>query len=85
MVNEEGLRDALISLVKDCRSLYEMIASTQAEVAALRETVRALDPTFSDNFQQRKEYFQSLASEQYPTALRYYEKIIQKLEGGYVC
>ena len=55
MVNESKLKETLLYLAEDNRTNYIMIASLVNEVAALRETVRALDPTFGDVLEQRRD------------------------------
>ena len=42
MINENALRDALLSLATDGRSNYVMISSVLNELAAIREIVRGL-------------------------------------------
>ncbi len=85
MVNESALRDTLVSFARESKSIYELLAVTQAEVSALRETVRALDPTFSENLEARKNAIQNLIGGKFANVIAYYDEIIRKLEGGYVC
>jgi len=48
MINENALRDALVALATQCKTQQDLLSHVMDEVAALRETVRGLDPTFSD-------------------------------------
>jgi hypothetical protein len=54
LVNETALRDTLLSIVTDARTKYIMLSSTLNKLAALRETVRGLDPTFRDVMEQKR-------------------------------
>jgi hypothetical protein len=46
MVNESLLLESLVGLHQRTKELYVMILACGSELAALRDTVRALDPTF---------------------------------------
>ena len=48
MINEQVLVDSLIALTETCKAAYLMIGTLGTEVAALRETVRSLDPAFNE-------------------------------------
>jgi type IV secretory pathway VirD2 relaxase len=85
MINESALRETLVSLAEDCKSMCEQQISLQVEVAALRETVRALDPTFSDNFEARKKAAKGKVSELFAHALEVYDVLIERLKGGDIC
>lgn len=62
MVDESLLRDTLVQLAIGVKKNYLMLSATLDELAAVRETVRGLDPTFSDVLQERQ---QKQAQEQY--------------------
>ena len=85
MINETALRETLISLAEDCKSICEKQICLHVEVAALRETVRALDPTFSDNFEARKKAAQGKVSELYGLTVEVYDALIERLKAGDVC
>jgi hypothetical protein len=55
MVNEPELKSALLSLVEVLKSHTEKLFSLEIELAAVRESVRALDPTFDDALAQKRE------------------------------
>ena len=48
MIQEGALREVLIALTKNGKMHTEQLMKLKDEVAALRETVRGLDPTFDD-------------------------------------
>ena len=83
MINENALRDALLALAEQNKLQYVMASAILDEVAALRETVRGLDPTFDDVLAQKKQEH-STAQEQV-TVLRLLNEIIRRLESGEVC
>jgi len=60
MINERNLKEALITLAEIMKTQMEMTASAMTELAAVRETVRALDPTFDDNLLAKRQ--QALAA-----------------------
>jgi hypothetical protein len=47
-MDNPSLRSLLISLAAENKKQYLMLSAMLNELAALRETVRALDPTFAD-------------------------------------
>ena len=55
MVNEQVLLESLVALTETSKAQIVMIAGIGSEVAALRETVRALDPTFDDVLAKKRE------------------------------
>ena len=55
MINENVLRDALVALAQQCKTQQDVLSHVMDEVAALRETVRGLDPTFSDVLNQQRQ------------------------------
>jgi predicted outer membrane protein len=48
------LRDTLVLLTTGQKNLYLMLSAMLDELAALRETVRGLDPTFSEVMEEKK-------------------------------
>jgi hypothetical protein len=51
---EANLRDALLAIAETQKTHEIMIQSMIAEIVALRETVRGLDPTFSDVMEHKR-------------------------------
>ena len=82
MIYEDNLNETLIGITNHCRSLYEHVSLLLEEVAALRDTVRGLDPTFDDVFAMRKNDIS--AAEIRKSGLRQYDQIIEQLRGGSV-
>jgi len=55
MVNETVLLDSLVALTVTCKQMYIMLGAVGSECAALRETVRGLDPTFDEVLEKKRE------------------------------
>jgi len=83
MINEAALRDALLALTEMQKGNDLMNFSLLGEVAALRETVRALDPTFDDVLKQKRE--EHSTSAELLAALAGCNEIIRRLKAGEVC
>jgi hypothetical protein len=82
VIHDENLKQTLIGLTTHCRSLYENVSLLLEEVAALRDTVRGLDPTFDEVFAKRKSDIS--AAEIRRAGLRQYDEIIRQLKEGSV-
>lgn len=54
MANDAALKEILVALAENAKTHYVVIDSLRAEIEALRETVRSLDPTFSDVIAHRR-------------------------------
>ena len=85
MVDESRLREMLLYLAEDNRTNYIMIASLTNEIAALREAVRGLDPTFHEVLEVKRDESEERGQEHIDNALAEYDQIIQRLKDGYVC
>jgi hypothetical protein len=85
MVNEPALRDVLLAFATDNRSTYVMLSSLLNEVAALRETVRGLDPTFSDVLKLKQGEEVQRQADIVQSVILGYDAIIQRLNAGGVC
>ena len=85
MINENALRDALLALATDARSSYVMIASMLRELAALRETVRGLDPTFVDILERERQQAVRNDDAEVRALIVHYDEIIRRLTVGEVC
>jgi hypothetical protein len=55
MVNENALRDVLVTLAEISRDQYRLLVDLASEIAALEKAVSALDPTFADSFVIRRQ------------------------------
>ncbi len=84
MIKEAELKDTLIALAKSCKLSAQTESSLIIEVGALRETVRALDPTFSENFEHRKEEALAQNAQRIADVIQACDQIVRLLETGYV-
>ena len=55
MINEPALKDALLALTEIAKNQYELIVSAMVEVAAVRDAVHGLDPTFDDTLAAKRQ------------------------------
>jgi hypothetical protein len=83
--NITELQQALILLTYTCKTSALQIASLAVEVVALRETVRALDPTFQETFERRNREYQDLVSQKFPDVTALFDNLIQRLKDGEIC
>jgi hypothetical protein len=83
VINEKALRDALLALAEQNRTQYEALSYVIDEVAALRESVRGLDPTFSEVLDSQRKNQSSDAMR--TLALQQFDEIIRRLRDGEVC
>lgn len=54
MKNEEAVKEAFVQMLTVTKILTELVASAMAETTAVRDSIRALDPTFDDTFAERR-------------------------------
>jgi hypothetical protein len=85
VINETSLRNALLALAEQGKSNYQMISALVAELASLRETVRALDPTFANVLDQKRSAVAEINAPAERAVMRTYDEIIAKLKAGEVC
>jgi hypothetical protein len=85
MVNESALRDALLAFNEDAKSQYIMLSSILAELDALRETVRGLDPTFADVMEQKRRESAEKNAAIVQAVIAGYDEKFQQMKDGYVC
>jgi hypothetical protein len=83
VINETALRDTLIILAENVKKHHEILSLAMDEIAALRETVRALDPTFDDVFRNRKADLSSVEFRRQSAEI--YDGLIRLLKSGAVC
>jgi ribosomal protein L16 Arg81 hydroxylase len=83
MINEPALRDALLALAEQNKLEYVMLSTMLDELAALRETVRGLDPTFSEVLEQKRK--ENSTVQERIAILRMLNEIIRRLKAGEVC
>ncbi len=85
MINQVALRDALLALAEQHKTQYVMFSALLNEVAALRETVRGLDPTFSEVLEDRRKQSQENTRAVVSQTLQHLNHLIKRLEDGEVC
>jgi hypothetical protein len=85
MSNNAELQQALIVLAYTCKTSALQIASLAVEVAALRETVSVLDPTFQETFESRNREYQNLISQKFPDVTALFDDLIRRLKDGEIC
>lgn len=85
MINEASLKDALLALARQSKTQYVMLSSVLNEVAALRETVRGLDPTFADVLEKKRLEAGQAQAAIVTAVIQQYDEILRRLERGEVC
>ena len=85
MINENALRDTLLSLAADTKANYVMISSMVNELAALREAVIALDPKLADKVEQRSQAAAQKNVAILEARIARHDEIIRRLDVGEVC
>ena len=83
MINENVLRSVLIALAEQAKTQHEILSHVMDDVAALRQSVRGLDPTFDDIFRERKADLSSAAMRR--VAAQQFDDLIRRLTDGEVC
>jgi len=85
MINEAALRDALLASIEDAKSNYIIFSALNTEIEALRETVRALDPTFADVMAQKMKEIEAKNAATVQAVLDGYAEKFRAINEGYVC
>jgi hypothetical protein len=80
MIDETELRDALLMLTAMNKKVYDMALATLNEVAAVREAVRGLDPTFSDVLAKRQSYYQGSTDQLCAEIIQEYDSLFQRVK-----
>jgi cation transport regulator ChaC len=83
VINETALKDALLALAEQCKTQYLGLSIVIDEIAALREAVRGLDPTFSEVLAQKRK--EAASDDIRRAAIRQFDEIIERLRAGEVC
>jgi hypothetical protein len=78
MINEPLLKDALVSGAEAHRDLNAVVSILIDEIAALRETVRALDPAFDEVLARKREENSSDAIRK--ASARKHNEIVRRLK-----
>jgi len=85
MTDEMALRDVLMALVSGSKNNYIMISAALAELAAAREILSSLDPTFADVLEKKRQQAEAERDSVAKTVIGQYDAIIQGLKDGDVC
>jgi ABC-type nitrate/sulfonate/bicarbonate transport system ATPase subunit len=85
MIKEKALKDHLLALAERDKTNYLMISGILDELAALRETVRGLDPTFAEVLENRRKEAAKQTAPVVKETVRLLNEIIQRLKAGEVC
>jgi hypothetical protein len=85
MIDESELRAALVANNEELKTQYIMISSVLAELAALRETVRGLDPTFGDVMEQKRRESAERNAPIVQSVIGGYDEKSRLLKDGLVC
>ena len=84
MINENALRDVLVNLAEINRNQYVLLVDLGCEIAALKQTIRALDPTFSETFERRKKEATQATTQSKDSSLARFDRLIQQMRDGLV-
>lgn len=79
MINETELKEILIILTSFCKKSFDFSVKTFDELAAVRESVRGLDPTFSDVLSVHRKYYREAEKEAIDQILEEYDLLIRRL------
>jgi hypothetical protein len=85
MINETALRDVLMALLEQQKSQMIFHSGVLRELAALRETVRGLDPTFADVIEHKREEAKTREGDIVARQVQLFDEMLQKVKSGYVC
>jgi hypothetical protein len=80
MVNESELRDTLLAVIETNKKLATAISVALSEVAAVREAIRGLDPTFSDNLAKHQEYYREATNQSTSAVLEGYDELCERVK-----
>jgi len=79
MINEQVLKETLIALVELNKKATATSIIALNQIAAIRETVRPLDPAFSDVFSDKKTYYEGATDQLSAEIKEEYDSLIQRL------
>jgi hypothetical protein len=85
MINDDALRETLIALAEQQEMHYKLHTAIIQELAALRDTVKALDPTFWETLQANRRLREQENLETVAAVSRGLEETIRRLKAGLVC
>lgn len=80
MVNETELKEILIGLVSLNRKVNKMTQQALNEVAAVRESIRPLDPAFAEVLGQKRAYYEGATNQLSSEISQEYDSLIERLD-----
>jgi hypothetical protein len=85
LIDEDALRKTLVALVGLVKAQYKVISALGMQQLAMQETVKGLDPTFTDVMEApwREEF--AARTEIGQLAIEVYDDLIERLKEGEVC
>jgi len=85
MIDEVALREVLVRLAEESKANHLLVSAMVSELAALREAVRGLDPTFSEVMTEKRREESVTGSPVEHDWLHWHDDMIQKLKAGDIC
>jgi hypothetical protein len=79
MINEVELKDMLVALVRLNKKALETSTIALKELASIRESVRPLDPAFSEVLVDKREYYDGAVSPLSADVNQEFDSLIQRL------
>jgi outer membrane protein TolC len=85
MIDENALRDVLLALLEQQKNQYVFYSAALSELAALRETVKGLDPTFSDVIEQKRKEQADSTRDVVAAQVQLFDEMLRQVKARYVC
>ena len=82
MIDEPALQVTLLAAMKHIKAHYELITSLGNEIAAIRQTVARLDPTFGEVLKTKRNHYAEQSRQAIQETLAEYQELIEQLEAG---
>jgi hypothetical protein len=82
MVKDTEQREVLLELLVLAKKTFEMAQNALNEVAAVREAVRGLDPTFTDVLTQKRTIYRGTSLTTLDEMTAQFESIFQRVKAG---
>ena len=83
MTKDSVLKDALLALASEQKAQYVMVSAISAELTALKETVRGLDPTFAEVLEPRRQAAAEAQADIVQAVIRQFDSILRRI--GEIC
>lgn len=76
MIEESALNESLTKITRYQKKIYEALVSNSNEIAAIRETVRALDPTFAEVLEEKRTYYRECEGQAVAALMKEFDSLI---------